>query len=793
MRVLAWIYREWRPPEGWLIFSLVALFALQVPLAVTAGEWVPEVNILWPTTIVGFVVTYLLIRLGTKQILGWFLILANLLLVSFLYFVPIPLLPLFMLRFDTFQSTMRRDWSLFVSRAGGWFGAVGSGSVSRETLLFALFLGVLSGLVVSLYLWTLYRRRQPLGAATILLLGLALNRFYTGEALNQLFIGVLLTPILISIWRHRERVLIWDRDGVDYFEELSFNVLGIAFAASLVVALLAFSFPRLPYSAIAAAFRNSRVNLALEARLEEMFAGVQVAGGTASAGNRSFDDSGTIGPGGAGSGVAGSGAAGGSAGNGRGAFPRAYLVGHPPELAERIVFEAEISSIPANGADFHWQATSYDRYTGFGWARSESGVRRFDSAETLADQFPYTDTTGTARIEIKQTVRFSDEGGGQQLPLIGRPESVDQPIVLRTRGEQPNPDEIVGIESAFLFELYAFQAVGSTVVLDPALLNRTDYERLDPTEVDYIEPYLALPDNITQRTVSLAQEITQGATGPYAQAQALERFLRQYQYDLDIEPVPDGVEPVDYFLFDLQRGYCDLYATSMVVMARSLGLPARLGVGYQVPPPTEDGRLLVRQTDGHSWAEIYFPGTGWVEFEPTAGFAVNPDVGSSGDTGSLGDDALQDVLAIPDEGPTFDPFWVGRRWVRILFVTLLLLLPGGIFVALRWFRQPQTVSDLLNVTIEMAVEIGYTHSAADTPRQFNEALSYYLLADSGKRLMRYRKRFGEIVGGVVELHQRHIYGGARSFAEVERVDRARWRELRFAYFVLYSARIMQRK
>ena len=787
MNLLAWIYREWRPPEGWLIFVLVALFALQIPIAVIEGGWVPEVDILWPTTVVGFAVSYLLIRIQTQRLLSWILILATLILVSFLYFVPIPLLPLITLRFDTFQRTMQRDWSIFVSRAGGWFEAVDSGAVSSETLLFAIFLGVVAGLVVSLFLGTLYRRQRPLVGVTILLLGLGINRFYTGEALNQLFIGVLLTPILVSVWRHREREEIWTREGTDYFEELHFNVLGIAFVASLVIALFSFSFPRIPYSAIAAAFRNSRVNMALEARLEEMFAGVEVEGGTASRGNPSLADSGSIGPGGGAGG--GDGAAGGAAGNRRGAFPRAYLVGHPPELAERVVFEAEISPLPANGADFHWQATSYDLYTGFGWTRSESEIRRFDSASNIAELYPYE--ADTRRVEIEQTVRFLDEGGGQQLPLIGRPESVNQPIVLRTRGERTHADEIVGMESAFLFELYSFQAVGSTLVPDPAALNRIDYAALDPATAEYIEPYLALPENITQRTVALAQEITAEASGPYAQAKALERFLRQYQYDLDIEPVPTGVEPVDYFLFDLQRGYCDLYATSMVVMARSLGLPARLGVGYQLPQPTEDGRLLVRQTDGHSWTEIYFPEVGWVEFEPTAGFAVNPVGGSFGNIESEAEDALQDVLAIPDEGPAFNRLWDGRRWVAISLTVLLLLCPLGIIFGLRWFRQPQTVSDLLNATVEMAVEMGYTHSEADTPRQFKAALHRFLKADAGRAFKRYRQRFGEIGGEVVDLHQRAIYGG--STAGTAEVDRTLWLELRFAYFVLSLDRMLPRR
>jgi transglutaminase-like putative cysteine protease len=96
--------------------------------------------------------------------------------------------------------------------------------------------------------------------------------------------------------------------------------------------------------------------------------------------------------------------------------------------------------------------------------------------------------------------------------------------------------------------------------------------------------------------------------------------LRQYPYSLEVTGPPPNVDPVAYFLFELQAGYCDYYASAMVVMARSLGLPARMGVGYLAQPADEAGVQTIRQLHGHSWAEIYFAGVGWVEFEPTGSF-----------------------------------------------------------------------------------------------------------------------------------------------------------------------------
>ena len=113
---------------------------------------------------------------------------------------------------------------------------------------------------------------------------------------------------------------------------------------------------------------------------------------------------------------------------------------------------------------------------------------------------------------------------------------------------------------------------------------------------------------------------------------ALERFLQQYPYSLDPTILPPaGADPVDHFLFELKQGYCDYYASAMVVLARTVGLPARFASGYAVQPADEAGRQTIYRINAHSWAEIYFAGFGWIEFEPTAGFAAQPSAGSARD------------------------------------------------------------------------------------------------------------------------------------------------------------------
>jgi len=115
----------------------------------------------------------------------------------------------------------------------------------------------------------------------------------------------------------------------------------------------------------------------------------------------------------------------------------------------------------------------------------------------------------------------------------------------------------------------------------------------------------------------LAYEVTKDATAPYAQALALQSYLRStanFTYDTRIPPARTD-DPVWDFL-ESRQGYCVQFATAMTVMARSLGIPARVGVGF-LPGRSDDGTYVVTGRESHAWPELYFQGFGWLRFEPT--------------------------------------------------------------------------------------------------------------------------------------------------------------------------------
>ncbi|MBI5776221.1 MAG: DUF3488 domain-containing protein [Nitrospirae bacterium] len=141
------------------------------------------------------------------------------------------------------------------------------------------------------------------------------------------------------------------------------------------------------------------------------------------------------------------------------------------------------------------------------------------------------------------------------------------------------------------------------------------------TQADYPESlrrrFLQLPAG-SQRVAELARQIVQPAAPSYDMAAAVERHLKQsYQYSLDLGTSP-AVNPVEDFLFVRKTGYCDHYATAMVVLLRTLGIPARLATGFAQGEWNDvGGYYTVRQRDAHAWVEVYFPNSGWVTFDPT--------------------------------------------------------------------------------------------------------------------------------------------------------------------------------
>ena len=244
----------------------------------------------------------------------------------------------------------------------------------------------------------------------------------------------------------------------------------------------------------------------------------------------------------------------------------------------------------------YWHAGSLDRYTGGGWVRS-GGTARYDGALDP----PVAETT-----TLEQTVRV--ESSVPAMPAAWKPVSVPRP-----------PAEGIRVTAA-----------GGLVPAEPLPAGRSytvrsevadvDPERLRAAGTEYPprvrDRYLQLPESTPERLGRKAREVAGDAATPYDAARAVGRWLQANKgYSLDVER-PRG-DVADAFVFRMDRGYCVYFATAMTVLLRSLGVPARFANGYTPGERVAEDRLVVRGLDAHAWTEVYFPGVGWVPFDPT--------------------------------------------------------------------------------------------------------------------------------------------------------------------------------
>ncbi len=139
-----------------------------------------------------------------------------------------------------------------------------------------------------------------------------------------------------------------------------------------------------------------------------------------------------------------------------------------------------------------------------------------------------------------------------------------------------------------------------------------------------LQKYLQLPESLSPRVKELGSAVTQNMQGPLAKADAVERFLRtNYFYTMDTVLKHPDSDVIDKFLFEQKQGHCEYFATSMVLMLRTINVPARLATGYAAYRENAIiGYYEVRRKNAHAWVEAYIEGYGWMTFEPTSPFEL---------------------------------------------------------------------------------------------------------------------------------------------------------------------------
>lgn len=306
-----------------------------------------------------------------------------------------------------------------------------------------------------------------------------------------------------------------------------------------------------------------------------------------------------------------------------------------PRLGEAVVL-----TVRSDVVSF-WRTAVYDRWDGTTWTRSEASgfIGVPPTGDVLSEP-----TDLAARSGRPSTQQFRVEArGARVLPTAASPVRIEAPTpVSQTLDGELVPARALGRGATY-------RVVSQQMPVVPDLLRGAPSDGVPPQ----IEERYASSPVATRRVRELAQEVAGGADNDYDRVLALVGWMdRNTRYSLDAPLSPRGEDVVDHFLFESRLGWCEQIASSLVVMLREVGVPARLATGY-VPGEWDalGGRFIVRERHAHAWAEVWFAGAGWVPFDPTADvpFAGEPDADAAelpAGAGALGIALLAAAVAV---------------------------------------------------------------------------------------------------------------------------------------------------
>lgn len=485
---------------------------------------------------------------------------------------------------------------LIVDKTNEWVRQAMANGSSKETLIFVLILGALLWTLGYTAAWYSFRFDQRRIWHVILPAGVTLfaNAYqYSGDnSMAPYQVLYLVAALVLLVQSHfADRESEWMRERIRFAPKLRSNFMAVGIIIGIIS--LIFSWQLTAVAATPATVKmlqklNTPYNELL-ARWNRMFSSVN---------NYNLRDVDR--------------------------FTRQLPLGGPRNLSPEPVMLVSV----AEGRYF-WRAQTLDNYDGATWANTVPDTQELEPYDTRIPLPRYD-----ARNNI--TADFTLFRGTDSLL------SASQPI-LASVATQATVEHMDGNSVELQQLALAVPLLPGNRYATAGSMNAADATQLRIASNDYpawvTQRYLQIPNALSDKVKTLAQNIVNKdqADTAYDKAAAIERYLRDnIEYDEKLDAPPPGVEASEYILYMTHRAYCHYYATAMVMMLRSLGVPSRMAIGYAqgnidneavanlgaaVPKTNElDKRVnyLVRGTDAHAWVEVFFPEYGWVEFEPTA-------------------------------------------------------------------------------------------------------------------------------------------------------------------------------
>ena len=766
------ITSEHEQKKGDVVLLLLLLFAvLTLPLSVKDSGWVPEANRLIYVTLWSALVGMLVARSRLPAWVAWVFALA--LGVEYSIQFAGKLLPSGGVVLSDLGHAVNWLWSLVAGRSPGgglpffrsvshvaaqvgsmvdnvtlWVTATQEGGASEDNTV--LWFGV--SLVIWLLTWNasfeLHRRKRTFVALLPLGIGLLSNVSFTDIGMDYLYYYMAAT-LLTLVWANIGRMeSFWARLGLDFSPELKRDAALAGFLLSSTVFVIALIMPYRTYNRAVFYFWD-RLGPKFEAFYEQL--------DRAFSGRNPVPEP-TPGPRDLAAHTITS-----------GSVPNTDIVLYvttsdppPPTEDEAEMMGYDRFEAQALVPQHYWRERTYDVYTGHGWDSSER-----DSGEFSGNGF--WQQPNYSHVVLTQTFEIADPSWGLAY-AVNEPVTLDRDYQVLARGEGD----------------FAALSVDSDTYTVVSWVADATVEELQSAEGEYPdwigERYLSLP-KIPDRVVRTAEEIVRqaGAVTRYEKARAIEASIREFAYDLDLEPPPLDADVVDYFLFDAQRGYCDYSATAMVVMLRSLGVAARYASGFGMGVYDQaQGHWVVIGDNAHAWAEVYFPGRGWIEFEPTpiqrVFLRAESRVGSAAPVPALEpEEARQRIPAVV--------LWGAGLLMVVLF---------AIVWPPRWFRRSRhdyrwVVCGVYDKLVRRARWLGLEPEGGQTPREYLAGL-----ASEMERRAEFSRGAGEDIASIQRAYQVARYSDREMSAEDSHRTVAAWLRLRGKLFRLIFVRAPRR-
>ena len=279
------------------------------------------------------------------------------------------------------------------------------------------------------------------------------------------------------------------------------------------------------------------------------------------------------------------------------------------------IFNVEIPSKPV-AVRYYWRVRVYDEYDNGQWVNAKHSSQVLSPAMP-ALQLPTLQLTDEELPDPSEFTFSVAQGRIFNLFTPAQPVWISRPVevsLFRVGDDLVDPILIQADNIIHAGESYRVEAIESS----PTIL---DLRQAGEEYPDWVKRhYLQVPANLSSEVSTLAARLVSEKETVFDKATAITNYLRrEITYSKVVSRPPFGADILAWFLLDYKQGYCNYSATAEVILLRSAGIPARLVVGFAQGEkvPGQRNVLTVKQNDAHAWPEVYFPGIGWVEFEPT--------------------------------------------------------------------------------------------------------------------------------------------------------------------------------